>query len=187
MRSAFLALLILAPTVIYSQANIKPEDSIAIKRNIEGFYSWYIDVIKGQKIDSAFRPVFVRRPDGMTTLYFKAYNNGLRKYKFTKEFIQRKTSEYRECLDNLNKMPFEEFSKLKDLDEFERIRCEFGNTYEWTGGMESKDTASLSSLKFIDKKTIIGHVDFTSNGSPDGHVLVTFKKVEREWRVDDIQ
>jgi hypothetical protein len=183
----FLTLLLLAPLVTYSQTSIKPKDSIAIKSNIEGFYSWYINVIESKKFDSAFSPIFVRHANGMTTLNFNAYNNGLRKHKFTEEFIQRKTSEYKECQDNLNKIPFEEFSKLKDLDEFERISCDFGNRYEWTGGMESKHKAELASLKFVDKKTIMGYVDFTSFGRPDGRVLVTFKKFRREWRVDDIK
>jgi hypothetical protein len=65
--------------------------------------------------------------------------------------------------------------------------CDFGNRYEWTGGQESKDKAELSSLKFVDKKTIIGYVDFTSYSRPDGQALVTFRKFGREWRVDNIK
>jgi hypothetical protein len=168
------------------QSKINSKDSVDIKNQIEGFYSWYIDVIKNEKNDKAFSPIFVRRKDGMTTLDFTEYQNGLRKYKFTEDFIQRKTNEYKDCVDNLNKIPFEKFSELKDLGEFEEINCDFSNRYEWTGGQESKDKAELSSLKFVDKKTIIGYVDFTSYSRPDGQALVTFRKSGSEWRIDNI-
>jgi hypothetical protein len=168
------------------QSKINPKDSVDIKSQIEGFYSWYIDVIKNEKSDKAFSPIFVRRKDGMTTLDFKEYQNGLRKYKFTEDFIQRRTNEYKDCVDNLNKIPFEKFSELKDLGEFEEISCDFGNRYEWTGGQESKDKAELSSLKFVDKRTIIGYVDFISYSKPDGQAQVTFRKFGSEWRIDNI-
>jgi hypothetical protein len=169
------------------QSKINPKDSVNIKNQIEGFYSWYIDVIRNEKSDKAFSPIFVRRKDGMTTLDFTEYQNGLRKYKFTDDFIQRKTNEYNDCVNNLNKIPFEKFSELKDLSDFEEINCDFSNRYEWTGGQESKDKAELTSLKFVDRNTIIGHVVFTSYDRPDGGATVTLKKIKNEWRVDNIQ
>jgi hypothetical protein len=183
----FLLLLFDFSLTANGQSKINPKDSVNIKNQIEGFYSWYIDVIKNEKSDKAFSPIFVRRENGMTTLDFTEYQKGLRKYKFTEDFIRRKTNEYNDCVDHLSKIPFDKFSELKDLDEFEGINCDFGNRYEWTGGQESKDKAELSSLKFVDKKTIIGYVDFTSYSRPDGQALVTFRKFGREWRVDNIK
>jgi hypothetical protein len=170
-----------------AKSKINPHDSVDIKNQIEGFYSWYIDVIKNEKIDKAFSPNFVRRKDGMTTLDFTEYQNGLRKYKFTEDFIQRKTNEYNDCVYNLNKIPFEKFSELEDLGDFEEIDCDFSNRYEWTGGQESKDKAELTSLKFVDRNTIIGQVVFISYGRPDGGATVTLKKIKNEWKVNNIQ
>ncbi len=178
--------LIIIPLTANGQAKIKAKDSVDIKNQIEGFYSWYIDMIKTKKLYD-FSPRFAEQSDGMTTLDFKKYKDGLRKYKFTEEFIERKINDYKECVDNLKKIPFDKFSKYTDLDDFENIMCDFGNRYEWTGGQESKDKADLSSLKIGDKKTIIGKIDFTSYSRPDGGALVTFKKVGKDWKIDNVK
>lgn len=139
----FLVLLSITPIVSNGQTKIKASDSIAIKDQIEGFYAWYIDMTKTALEDCS--PSFVKQSDGMTTLDFNKYREGLRKYKFTEEFIERKIKDYKECVDNLKKIPFEKFSLYTDLADFERIMCDFGNRYEWTGGQESKDNARLAS------------------------------------------
>ena len=164
----------------------KGKDSIDIKKQIEGFYSWYIDMIKTNKLDE-FNPSFVKQSDGMTTLDFKKYRDGLRRHKFTDHFIERKINDYKACVDNLKNIPFDKFSQYTDLDDFENIMCDFGNRYEWTGGQEPKDKANLSSLKVVDKKTIIGKIDFTSYSRPDGAAFVTFRRVGKDWMIDNLK
>jgi hypothetical protein len=171
----------------HGQSKIKTKDSLDMKTQVEGFYSWYIDVVKSGKFDSAFSPIFIKREDGFTTLDFTQYSDRLRKYRFTEDFIQRKVSEYKGCVDTLNKIPFDEFSKLKDLDEFERINCDFGNRYEWTGGQEMKDKAELINLKRVGSKAIVGQVSFFSYNSSDGTAKVTFKKLSNAWCIDNIK
>jgi hypothetical protein len=181
-----LMMLFVVPLTTQGQSKIKPKDSVNMKNQIEGFYSWYIDISKNGKLNKDFNPGFVRQADGTTTLDFKNYKDGLRKYKFTEDFIQRKINDYKECVDNLNKTTFDKFSQFTDLDDFENINCDFGNRYEWTGGMESKDKAELTSLKLIDGKTIIGLLSFTSYKKPDGTATVTFKKIKSEWRIENL-
>jgi hypothetical protein len=123
------------------QSKINPKDSVDIKNQIEGFYTWYFKLINDNRLNQDFNPGFVKRKDGMTELDFSGYKDGLRKYKFSEDFIQRKIREYRQCNDNLSKIPFDKFSKFEDLNDFESIDCDFTNRYEWTGGMESKETA----------------------------------------------
>ncbi len=169
------------------QAKITSKDSIDIKTQIEGFYSWYIEIIRDHKLNKDFNPSFVKRDDGMTTLDFTKYKDGLRRYKFTEDFIQRKISDYKSCTDKLNEIPFDKFSQFTDLDDFESIDCDFGNRYEWTGGMEPKDRAELVSLKFIDKATINAQLNFVSSDRPDGTAMVTLRKHKKEWLVDNLQ
>lgn len=171
----------------HGQLKVKAKDSVDMKTQIEGFYLWYIDLIKIGKLNSDFNPNFVRQDDGMTTLDFKKYTDGLRKYKFTENFIQRKIKDYKECIDNLKKVPFNKFSQYSDLDDFEKIKCDFSNRYEWTGGQEPKDKAELTILKPTDSKTIVGQVSFISKGSQDGTASVSFKKSKKEWRIDNIK
>lgn len=170
-----------------AQTRITSKDSINIKTQIEGFYSWYIGIIRDHKLNKDFNPSFVKKDDGMTTLDFTKYKDGLRRYKFTEDFIQRKISDYKSCIDNLNKIPFDKFSQFTDLDDFVNINCDFGNTYEWTGGMEPKDTAELTSLKLIDETTIVAQLDFVSYGSPDGSATVTLTIHKKEWLIDNLR
>lgn len=179
-------LLVIIPLTANGQTGIKAKDSIEIKKQIEGFYSWYIDMIKTNKLDD-FNPAFVKRSDGMTTLDFKKYRDGLKRHKFTDDFIERKIKEYKLCVDNLGNIPFEKFSQYTDLDDFENIMCDFGNRYEWTGGQEPKEKANLSILKVVDKKTVIGKIDFTSYSQLDGSAFVTFKRVGKDWIIDNLE
>lgn len=181
-----LILLSIIPLTANGQPRINARDSIEIKKQIEGFYSWYIDMIKTNKLDN-FNPSFVKQSDGMTTLDFKKYRDGLMRYKFTDEFIERKIKDYKECVDNLENIPFEKFSQYTDLDDFENIKCDFGNRYEWTGGQEPKDKADLSSLKIVDRKTTIGKVDFSSYSQLAGNAIVTFRKVGKRWKIDNLE
>jgi hypothetical protein len=169
------------------QSKIKTKDSVDMKTQIEGFYSWYIDLIKSDKLNLDFNPGFARQADGMTTLDFKKYKDGLKKYKFTEDFIQRKINDFKNCVDNLKKVPFDKFSQYTDLDDFEKLECDFSNRYEWTGGQDPKDKAELINLKTVDSKTIIGQVNFTSYNKQDGTAMVTFKKLKKEWRIDKIR
>lgn len=180
-----LMVLFVLPLTTQGQSKIKPKDSVDIKNQIEGFYSWYVDMIKGKRLNKDFNPSFVRLDNGMTTLNFKNYKDGLKKYKFSDAFVERKVNEYKTCVDNLRTVPYDTFVKL-ELDGHEQLKCDFSNTYEWTGGMEPVDKAELSSLEFIDKKTIIGHVDFTSYSVRDGKAKATFKRIKGEWSIDNL-
>jgi hypothetical protein len=184
----FLMMLFVVPLTTLGQSKIKPKDSVDIKKQIEGFYSWYIDIIKTRKVEKDFNPSFIRCKDGMTTLDFTNYRDGLRRYKFTETYIERKIKDYKECVDNLKKVPFDKFSEYSDLDDFEGIMCDFSNRYEWTGGQEPKDKAELINLKLVNSNTIVGQVRFTSYGSQDGTgARVTFKKSKKDWKVDNIE
>lgn len=178
-------MLFVVPLATQGQSKIKSKDSVDIKNQIEGFYSWYLVLIKEKRLYKDFNPSFVRLEDGMTTLDFRNYKGGLKRYKFTEEFIERKMNNYKACVDNLRTVPYDSFVKF-ELDEHEQLKCGFSNTYEWTGGMEPVDAAGLSSLERVDKKTIIANVDFTSNSQPAGKAIVTFKRLKGEWSVSNL-
>lgn len=187
LKIIFVLLLFYFSLSVNGQGKINPKDSVCIKDQIEGFYSWYLKMIREDRLNHDFNPKFVKQKNGMTELDFNSYEDGLRKYKFTENFIQRKISEYKKCNENLNKISFEEFSKFEDLDEYERISCDFSNRYEWIGGMEPKESARLSSLTFMDFQTIIGTIDFFSYSRSDGNATVTFKKFGKEWYIENFE
>lgn len=179
-------MLFVVPLTTLGQSKIKPKDSVDIKNQIEGFYTWYVDMIKEKKLHTDFNPTFVRLDNGMTTLDFENYKDGLRRHKFSDDFVERKVNEYKACVDNLKTVQYDSLVKY-ELDELELLKCDFSNTYEWTGGMEPIEKAELSSLDLVDNKTLIGQVDFTSYSHPAGKAIVTFKKIKREWRIDNLK
>jgi len=169
-------------------------DSLQVKNKIETFYSWYAGLIKSHKVDKDFSPNFIKRSDGMTTLDFTKYRDGLKKHSFTDNFIERKIKDYGQCVDNLGKIKYETFLKFEDLDQFEEIKCDFNNVHEWTSDMEPHDGAKLLSLKAIDKKTIIGIVQFFSINVNGQYFLwdykqatVTFLRQGKDWRINDLK
>lgn len=164
------------------QSEMRAKDSVDIKTRIEGFYSWYIDMIKNDRLDIDFNPGFVKKEDGMTTLDFSRYEQGLRKFKFTEDFIKKKIYDFKTCFDNLASVPFDEFIKY-ELDEHEKLRCDFSSYYEWTGGQEPVDKIELSRLSFVDKETALGEIDFITNSKTNGQAIVLFKKIDQEWNV----
>lgn len=177
-----------------SGRKVDPVDSVDLKNKIETFYSWYAGLIKSRKVDKDFSPNFIRRSDGMTTLDFTKYRDGLKKNNFTDTFIERKINGYRQCVDNLGKIKYETFLKFRNLDQFEEIQCAFNNVHEWTSDMEPHDGAELSSLKAIDEKTITGIVQFYST-NVNGHrylwdykqATVTFVRQGGSWKINDLK
>ncbi len=187
-----LLFLYIIPLSALGQIKLKAKDSIAIKNQIEGFYGWYIDLIKSKDLNSEFNPSFVKREDGMTTMSFENYRNGLRKHKFSEAFIDRKIASYKPCVDNLSIVPYDSFMKY-ELDELERLKCDFSNTYEWSGGMDPIDGAEVSELRIVNKHTVVanvllGYYNISSGGklSVHGNAKTTFKRKGNGWEIDNL-
>jgi hypothetical protein len=170
------------------QLKVNPKDSIAIKKQIEGFYSWYAGLIRDGELNQKFNPTFVRLKNGMTTLDFSNYKVGLRKHKFTKNFIERKVSEYKPCVDNLRTVQFDSLNKF-ELDELENIKCDFSNTYEWGAGMDPIDGAEVVGFNKLGNDKIEAIIRFRSiDGEKDfivGTNTFTLIRVKTDWKVDD--
>ncbi|MGE0588166.1 MAG: hypothetical protein AB7O48_06295 [Cyclobacteriaceae bacterium] len=169
--------------------DISQADSLIIKNQIEGFYSWYADQIKNKKED--FSPSFKRTDDGMTTLDFERYEAGLRSHGFTDRFIKSRVENFKPCLDNLELIEYQTYLNFDGLDDYEEIKCDFGNAREWTTDQDSHDGADLVSLKRINKRTIEGTVQFYTI-SADGRksrwdfkqATFTFIRKGTDWKID---
>jgi hypothetical protein len=172
-------------------SKISTNDSVKINTNIERFYLWYADIINRKRLNKEFNPAFMKDQNGMTALDFTKYRAGLRKHDFTEDFINRRIDNYKPCIDNLKTIPYDSFIKF-ELDEHEQIKCDFSNTYEWSGGMEPVDGAELVTLTKVDKHTIESTIKFY-NKSPDGvkHYRgsrsLTLIKLKEGWMINDLR
>lgn len=127
--------LILVPFILKGQHKISATDSIQVKKQLEDFYSWYATAIRNHQINEKFNPVFARMKNGMTTLDFKNYKEALKKHNFSAKLINERVANYNECVKNLLSIPYDSIGKF-ELDDEEKIKCDFSNTYEWGIGME---------------------------------------------------
>jgi hypothetical protein len=190
-RSILMVLFVL-PFATWGQTEIKSKDSVDIKNQVEGFYAWYVNMINNHRLGRDFNPSFVRQENGMTTLDFKNYKDGLKRHKFTDDFIERKVNDYKPCLDNLKTISYDSFIKY-ELDEHEQIKCDFSNTYEWSGGMDPIAGADLMKLHKLSKDKIEAIIRFYDKG-PDGTKqydrgtrIFTMTKNRSHWEISDFK
>jgi hypothetical protein len=114
-----------SPFTIHGQLKVPAHDSIKIKDRVEGFYSWYSEIVKDGTVTQKLNPVFARRNDGMTTLDFTNYRAGLKAHGFTDRLTENTVRKYRHCIKNLSKIPFDEFSRFNDLVDLKTSAATF--------------------------------------------------------------
>jgi poly-gamma-glutamate synthesis protein (capsule biosynthesis protein) len=176
-----------------SLIKISKSDSIFVKGRIEGFYSWYGEMIRNKTVNKNFNPVFIKSNDGMTTLDFSNYKLGLKNHGFTDDFIEIKINGYKKCSDNLGKIKYETFAKFEDLEQLEDIKCDFSNIYEWTNSMESPTGVELTEVKFLNKNIIQGVVHFFYTDKIgkkftwDQKAIVDFLHQGNEWKINNLK
>lgn len=172
----------------FAEAQVNSADSISIKKISEGFYSWYAAICHDH-ISTSFNPNFVEGKEGMTTLDFSKYRKGLAEHHFSKSLIEEKINNFKPCLDNLKKIPYKLFKDFTDLDQFEDIRCDFNNTYEFTGGMEPSDGADLIAIipNGKTKATVILQMYYVNSGTKHnfGKARMMLRK-GRKWKINSL-
>jgi hypothetical protein len=173
-----------------AQQGINPKDSVDIKNQIEGFYTWYARLIKDNELNKKFNPNFAKLKNGMTTLDFKNYREGLKKYGFTKDFVERKVNGYKPCVDNLKSIPFDTLHRF-ELDDLENIECAFSNTYEWGAGMDPIDGAEVIGLNKRSDGKIEAIIKFRSVDGDKAYMAgtktFTLIKSKAHWRINDFK
>jgi hypothetical protein len=167
-------------------------DTLDVYKTVAEFYDWYLKAPKKNK-NSEFQPAFVKSDKGMTTLDFSKYLGNLKKYNFSDSLINKEKMSYQPCIDSLEKIKFSDFtSNYVDLDDFERINCDFGNSFRWIGGQEAIDGVKISHVKFETSTYAIVTVERTGFDSQErkvtllGSFLVTLTKVQAIWKIQAI-
>jgi len=135
--------------------------------------------------------MFMRAEDGMTTLDFSKYTAGLIKFDFSDDFIKGRINNFKPCLDHLKTIPYDSLITF-ELDELEQIKCDFSNTYEWSGGMEPVGGAELVTLNKVDKRTIESMIRFynkTNDGVKQysGSATLTLINSKSGWMINDLK
>jgi len=173
----------------FGQVIIPKADSIAMKENIEGFYSMYLGLIKSGKLDADFNPLFVKKKNGKAALDFTNYQAGLKKYGFSDDLIKQKTKAYDDCVSNLAKLPYDTLNWFRNGSELGLISCEFENSYEWIGGNpDPVDRAILSMFEPLNKKMIFGQLEFFyPDSSSAGGANITFRKIGKDWKITEVE
>jgi hypothetical protein len=187
-----LLLLLLQSLNCYSQNWNQEKDSIYITRIANDFFNWYISNAKGKNFVE-FNPIEIKDSYGMTTLDFSKYFQNLIHLSFSDSLIIKEKLSYSECLKNLAKVKYSDFLKLKDLDDFERLNCDFNNYYRWTGGQEMFDGYYIKKVRFHKEKAfVIGFLYFHDPKNIEirnfvREIVVTFILQKDEWKILNIE
>lgn len=162
-------------------------DTLQVCKTVTRFYDWYIKMPKENK-NSEIQPAFVEDDKGMTTLNFSKYLGNLKKYNFSDSLINKEKMSYQLCISNLEKIKFSEFnSSYNDLDDLERISCDFGNSYRWTGGQEATERIKITNVKFETNNHAIVTVERLDNDSKNnGSLLVILMKIDSVWKISKV-
>ena len=129
----------------------------------------------------------------MTTLNFSKYVKNLSKYGFSDSLIIKEKLTYQHCNEELEKITYNQFqTKFLDLDNFERIQCDFSNYYRWTGGQEPIDGIRILNVKFknpFNAMILIEYFDYNQDEKKNmywGSNLVTLRKIKANWKIESI-
>ena len=176
---------------VNAQAEIckRQNDSLLVTRIINNFFDWYISSIKDHKT-SEYQPILSQNKNGMATLDFSNYFQNLRKLSFSETLIEQEKKQYQVCIDSLERIKYNVFVKeYTDLDDFERIGCDFSNYYRWTGGMDPIDGIKLDSVTFDDNLNAVlkGQFYFENEASKQPYYAGQFSakliKTGKTWTI----
>ncbi len=172
--------------------NSAKNDSLVICKTVDTFFDWYIDAIN-QKKHVEFQPIFIANKDGMTTLNFTKYLNNLSKYGFSDSLIIKEKLSYQHCINELQKVKYSSFkTKFTDLDDFEKIQCDFSNYYRWIGGQEPIDGIRIKSVKLNNPFSATVIIEFYNYNSEEkknifwGNYLAILRKTKGKWKIENI-
>ena len=129
----------------------------------------------------------------MTTLNFSKYFANLVRHGFLDSLIIKEKLSYKYCFENLGKIKYNEFrSKYTDLDDFEKIACDFSNYYRWTGGQETIDGIRIKSINFnsLNSATVI--IEYCDHNTENHKIIfwgsnaVAMIKRNDNWKIGNI-
>ena len=187
----FLTLIFALLTFFDIIAQNNKTDSIEVVKTTVDFFDWYINSIKKGQLEE-YSPIFIKNKHGMTTLNDSIYINNLLKHSFSNSLIYIERQSYNNCKNNLDKIKFSTFeSEIKDLDQFEKLECDFNNYYRWLGGQEIVDGFSISKIEFNNNTAkVTGQTFFYKNlkeNSIKGRIIVTLIRHLKGWKIHSIE
>lgn len=149
------------------------------------FYAWYITSINQDQYGE-YQPSFVPDPQGMTSLEMSRYVNNLRRFHVSEELIEQEISSFATCQKHLETIPYETFDQeYMDLDQFEEISCDFGNSYRWFGSQEGGvEKARWIQTEMISPSEASIHLELIgTNNSIIGEQTVYVRHERFGWKI----
>jgi hypothetical protein len=170
----------------------KYKDSIEVCLMTNDFFRWYLNSINGIE-KSVYQPGFIEDKNGMTTLDFKEYFENLKKHGCSDELMKRERESYNKCLKNIEGIKYSDFiAQYTDLDQFEKINCDFENYHRWTGGQEPVHGIRIKNITSTSNNKIIVNLEYcVDNGGNSkisywGNNKVTMVRINKDWKIDSI-
>ena len=162
-------------------------DSLTIHQTLTNFYTWYIGAIQQHKLNE-INPEFIETSKGQTTLNFDNYFDKLIQLKFSDSLIYKETQTYSNCIKELKKIKYSDFNRTYlDLDDFEKINCDFSNYYRFIGGQEPIEGFKIKSIHFNNPFYTIVNIElYDLNSEYLGSKIISLIKLNDNWLIENI-
>lgn len=180
-----LVLCLFAMQAVQGFSQTQEADSIAVSAIANNFFRWYISQ-SYIKIDGEVNPKFVKSSNGMTTLDFEPYISNLKKYGFSDSLVELEKASYATCLQNLARVPYPDFLRFDDLDDFESRGCDFTNYYRWTGGQEIMTDYAVKRVESDQNQAAVYGILYNAPLQPGNyrqHIVVRLQKQADAWKI----
>lgn len=165
-------------------------DSTLISQQTRTFINWYLKSIRERRYKE-YQPDFCEDSNGMTKLDYSLYIRNLKQLFFSDSFIIDEVKSYNLCIQNLSKISYTDFIKIKGLDEFEKINCDYSNQYRFIGGQELYNNFKINNITIINKKAIVTcglcYNDIScSKKMYEKHIKFELQKDNNDWYINRI-
>ncbi len=190
MKARILLLLLMLKSLSFLGQTVS-NDSIHISKIVYDFYEWYIFSNRHEKNEEN-RPVFIMDSTEIVRLDLTKYLMNLKNYNFSDSLIFREKFEYKECEKNLRTIPKKEFLSYEDIDSYEKIGCNFDNSYRWIGGQELCDGVTIRKQTLLQKDLCQVEIEYYSINQDEksywrNKTIIILRRIQGLWRITEIK
>jgi hypothetical protein len=166
-------------------------DSILISQTVQDFYEWYIYSNRHEKNEEN-RPIFVFDSSSNVRLDLSKYLMNLKNHNFSDSLIFKEKLEYKNCENNLKTITKTEFLNYDGIDSYERLGCNFDNSYRWIGGQELCDGISIKKQTFLQKNICEVEIEYYSINQDvksywGNKTTVKLRRIKDSWEITEIK
>ena len=174
-------------TMLFCTNSYGRNDSVVVSKQVSKFYTWYFESTEPGRLDGVSSPKFSRDSMGSTRLDYSTYFSNLEMLGLSRDLQERELKSYSRCESQLRLISYDSFLTFSDLEDFERIGCDFDNRWRWIGGQDRYDTfrvlkTDISNMLARTELEFCNRVDEGNLNCPK-KIWIDSKRSGAQWKI----